>query len=170
MPKSTQHLMNFAPLNCVPLSVRTLLDTSNLYIMLCRNLTAASWVIFTASMAFHPLGERVNSDKQISDPTWCPRQDAHDINSPDCKRPEDIDRPKRIGMLRHLLLKELAISAFLYNFHCVILHCGPICLNAFPMIERHDECDPHAPLCMSSSSSMPSFLEMYFIIIPLAPY
>jgi hypothetical protein len=34
--------------------------------------------------------------------------------------------PKWIGMLRHLLLKELAISAFLHDFHCVILHSRPV--------------------------------------------
>jgi hypothetical protein len=34
--------------------------------------------------------------------------------------------PKRVGMLRHLLLEELAISTFLYDFHCVILHDGPV--------------------------------------------
>jgi hypothetical protein len=51
MPKSVQHLMNFAPLNWVQLSIKTLLGMSNLYMILCRNLTAASWVIFTADMA-----------------------------------------------------------------------------------------------------------------------
>jgi hypothetical protein len=51
MPKSTQHLTNFATLNCVPLSIKTLLGTLNLYMMLYRNLTTASWVIFTAGMA-----------------------------------------------------------------------------------------------------------------------
>jgi hypothetical protein len=56
---------------------------------------------------FHPLGERVNSDEQISETTWCSRQDVHDVDSPDCKRPGEIDKPKRIGML----LEELAILA-----------------------------------------------------------
>jgi hypothetical protein len=51
MPKSAQHLTNFTPLNCVPLSVKTLLGMPNLYTMLCRNMIAASWVIFTAGMA-----------------------------------------------------------------------------------------------------------------------
>jgi hypothetical protein len=51
MSKSAQHLANFAPLNCIPLSVRILLDMSNLYMMLCGNLTAAFWVIFTAGTA-----------------------------------------------------------------------------------------------------------------------
>jgi hypothetical protein len=30
MPKSAQHLENFAPLNCVPLSVKTHLEMPNL--------------------------------------------------------------------------------------------------------------------------------------------
>jgi hypothetical protein len=51
MPKSVQHLMNVAPLNWVQLSIKTLLGMPNLYMILCRNLTAASWVIFTADMA-----------------------------------------------------------------------------------------------------------------------
>jgi hypothetical protein len=48
--KSAQRLANFAPLNCVSLSIRTLLGMLNLYMMLYRSLTAASWVIFTAGM------------------------------------------------------------------------------------------------------------------------
>jgi hypothetical protein len=75
---------------------------------------------------FHPFSKRVNSDEQISETTWCPRQDVHDVDSLDCKRPGDINRPKRIDMLHHLLLKELAISTFLYDFHCVILRRGPV--------------------------------------------
>jgi hypothetical protein len=35
------------------------------------------------------------------------------------------------------------------------------------MIERQDEYDPHTPLCTSFNSSMPSSLEMHFVIIPL---
>jgi hypothetical protein len=33
---------------------------------------------------------------------------------------------KRIDMLHRLLLEELPISAFLYDFHCFILHYGPV--------------------------------------------
>jgi hypothetical protein len=40
-----------APLNWVPLSIRTLFGTPNLYIMLWRNLTAASCVMFTIGVA-----------------------------------------------------------------------------------------------------------------------
>jgi hypothetical protein len=75
---------------------------------------------------FHPLGERVNSVEQISEPSRCPRQNTHDVSSPDCKRPRDIDRSKRIGMLCHIFLEELVISAFLYDFYCIILRYGPV--------------------------------------------
>jgi hypothetical protein len=75
---------------------------------------------------FHAFGERVNFDVQICETSWCPGQDAHDVDSPDYKRPRDINRPKMIGMLHHLFLEELAISAFLYDFHCIILRGGPI--------------------------------------------
>jgi hypothetical protein len=51
IPKSAQHLKNLAPLNWVPLSVRTLFGTSNLYMILLRNLTAASCVMFTIRVA-----------------------------------------------------------------------------------------------------------------------
>jgi hypothetical protein len=71
----------------------------------------------------HPLGERVDPDKYVSEPTWFPGQNDHDVESPYCKRPGDIDRLKRIGMFHRLLLKELAISILLYAFHCVILCC-----------------------------------------------
>jgi hypothetical protein len=49
--KSAQHLKNLARLNCVPLSVRTLFGTPNLYMMLLWNLTAASCVMFTVGVA-----------------------------------------------------------------------------------------------------------------------
>jgi hypothetical protein len=74
----------------------------------------------------HPIGEHINSDEQISENTWCPRQDAYDVDSLDYKRPRYINRPKRIGMHQHLLLEDPAISAFLYDFYCVILHCVPV--------------------------------------------
>jgi hypothetical protein len=72
---------------------------------------------------FHPFSEHVNSDKQISKTAWSPGQDAHDVDSPDCKRLGDINRSKRINTLHCMLLEELAISAFLHDFHRVIL-CG----------------------------------------------
>jgi hypothetical protein len=74
----------------------------------------------------HPFSERVNSDEQISKITWSPGQDAHDVDSPDCEWSGDINRSKRISMLHCLLLKELAISAFLHDFHCVILCSRPV--------------------------------------------
>jgi hypothetical protein len=75
---------------------------------------------------FHLFSERVDSNEQISETTRSPRQDAHDVDSPDCERPGDINRPKRISMLHRLLLVELAISVFLHDFHCIILHNRPV--------------------------------------------
>jgi hypothetical protein len=69
MPKSTQHLPNFVPLNCVPLSVRTLLDTPNLYMMLYKNLTIASWVIFAAGTAsIHLVNVSIPTNKYLKSP------------------------------------------------------------------------------------------------------
>jgi uncharacterized membrane protein len=51
MPKSSQHLANLAPLNYVPLFVRTHLEMLNLNIMLCSNLTTAFYVMFTTGIA-----------------------------------------------------------------------------------------------------------------------
>jgi hypothetical protein len=70
---------------------------------------------------FHPFCEHVNSDEQISETIWSPGQYAHDVNSPGCERLGDINRPKRISMVHHLLLEELTIYAFFYDFHYVIL-------------------------------------------------
>jgi hypothetical protein len=62
--------MNFAPLNCVPLSVKTLLGMSNLFIMLYRNLTTASWVIFTAGMAsIHLVNVSTPTNKYLNPPS-----------------------------------------------------------------------------------------------------
>jgi hypothetical protein len=69
IPKSTQHLVNFVHLNCVPLFVRTLLDTPNLYMMLCRNLTTASCVIFTASTtSIHLVNVWIPTNKYLKPP------------------------------------------------------------------------------------------------------
>jgi hypothetical protein len=68
MPKST-HLINFAPLNCIPLSVRTLLGTPNLYMMLCGNLTPASWVIFnTGTTSIHLVNVSILTNKYLKPP------------------------------------------------------------------------------------------------------
>jgi hypothetical protein len=75
---------------------------------------------------FHSLGEHVDFNEQISETTWCPGQDVHDVDSPDYKGTGDIDRPKKVDMLHCLLLEELAISALLYDFHSIILCRGPI--------------------------------------------
>jgi hypothetical protein len=76
--------------------------------------------------SFYPLGECVDSDKQKPKPFWCPRQNAHDVDSLDCKRPGEIDRLKRIGMLCNLLLEELTITAFGDDVHLIILSDGPV--------------------------------------------
>jgi hypothetical protein len=69
MPKFAQHLANLTTLNRVPLSVRTLLGTPNLYMMLCRNLTAASWVIFTAGMtSIHLVNVSILTNKYLKLP------------------------------------------------------------------------------------------------------
>jgi hypothetical protein len=33
----------------------------------------------------HSLGEQVNSDEEKHEPSWCPGQHAHDVDSPNCK-------------------------------------------------------------------------------------
>jgi hypothetical protein len=69
MLKFAQYLANFAPLNCVPLPVRTLLDMPNLYMMLYRNLTAASWVIFTVGItSIHLVNVSTPMNKYLKPP------------------------------------------------------------------------------------------------------
>jgi hypothetical protein len=69
MPKSMQHLMNFAPLNYILLFIRTLLGTSNLYMILCRNLNVVSWVIFTTDMAsIHLVNVSTPMNKYLNPP------------------------------------------------------------------------------------------------------
>jgi hypothetical protein len=51
------------------LSVRTLLGTQNLYIMLCRNLTAASFVIFATGIAsIHLVNILIVTNKNLKPP------------------------------------------------------------------------------------------------------
>jgi hypothetical protein len=62
--------MNFAPLNYVPMSVKTLLGTPNLYMMLYRNLTTASRVIFTIGVAsIHLVNVSIPTNKYLNAPT-----------------------------------------------------------------------------------------------------
>jgi hypothetical protein len=64
-----QHLKNLDPLNWVPLSVRTLYSTLNLYIMLWRNLTVASYVMFTTGVAsIHLMKVSMPTNKNIKPP------------------------------------------------------------------------------------------------------
>jgi hypothetical protein len=51
MSNYAQHLENFAPLNYVPLSMRTHMGTQNLKIMLCKNLIVASYMMFTTGIS-----------------------------------------------------------------------------------------------------------------------
>jgi hypothetical protein len=55
--------------------------------------------------------------------SWCPGQSTHDVDSPYCKGPREIDRPKRIYLLRCLLLEELAVIALGDDLYRVILSC-----------------------------------------------
>jgi hypothetical protein len=61
--------MNFVSLNCVPFSIKTLLGTLNLYMMLYRNLTAASRVIFTTGMThIHLVNMLIPTNKYLNPP------------------------------------------------------------------------------------------------------
>jgi hypothetical protein len=75
-------------------------------------------------------------------------------------------------MLHYLLLEEMAVLAFGDDLHRVILNCRIVetVPTTFPMIEHHDECDPHTPLWISQSSWMPSSLEIHLIIMLLVPH
>jgi hypothetical protein len=90
--------------------------------ILYRNLIAASCVIFTTGIApIHLVNMTIMTDKSKS--SWCPGQDAHNVDSPNCKRPGEINRPKRICMFCRLLLEELAVLAFHDDLHRAILGC-----------------------------------------------
>jgi hypothetical protein len=70
MPKSAQHLTNFALLNYVPLSARTLLGMLNLYMMLFRNFTTASCVIFIVGTAsIHLVNVSIPTNKYLKPPS-----------------------------------------------------------------------------------------------------
>jgi hypothetical protein len=88
--------------------------------ILCRNLTVASYVMFTTGIA------SVHSDKEKFESSQCPGQDAHDVNSPDCEWSGEIDRLKRVSMLHSLLLKEPAVPALGDDLHRVIISCGAV--------------------------------------------
>jgi hypothetical protein len=61
------HLTNFAPLNWVPLSVKTLQGTSNLYMMLCINFIAASCVMFTTGItSIHLVNVSIAINKNLN--------------------------------------------------------------------------------------------------------
>jgi hypothetical protein len=62
----------------------------------------------------------------LSETSWCPGHDAHDVDSPDYKGAGEINRPKMIFMLCCLLLEELTVLAFGDDLHHVILSCKPV--------------------------------------------
>jgi hypothetical protein len=94
--------------------------------MLCRNLTAAPWVIFTVGMAsIHLVNVSTLTNKYLKPPSVLGKMPTMSI--PQTVKGQEISIGQRgIGMLRRLLLEELAISAFLYDFHCVIIRRGPV--------------------------------------------
>jgi hypothetical protein len=63
------HLENLAPLNRVPLSVKTVLGMSNLYMMLCKNFTSASCFIFTIGVtSIHLVNVSMPMNKNLNPP------------------------------------------------------------------------------------------------------
>jgi hypothetical protein len=69
MAKSVQHLANFAPSNRVPSSLRTHLGTSNLNIILYRNLTDAFYVMFTTGIApIHLVNVSIVMNRNLNPP------------------------------------------------------------------------------------------------------
>jgi hypothetical protein len=98
------------------------LGTSNMYMILCRNLTNESWVIFTTCIAsIHLVNVLMVTNKNLKLPDALDR-----IDSPDCEMPRKFNRPNRISMLRSLLLEDLAIPAFGDDFHRIILSYWPV--------------------------------------------
>jgi hypothetical protein len=66
---SVQHIKNLTPVNWIPLSVMTLFDTPNLYMMLLRNLIAASDVMFTTRVAsIHLVNVLMPMNKNLKPP------------------------------------------------------------------------------------------------------
>jgi hypothetical protein len=76
--------------------------------------------------SFHLLSECDNYDEQEFESSWCLRQDAHNVDFPDCKGSGEINRSKRICMLRYLLFEELTVLVLGDDLHHVILNCRPV--------------------------------------------
>jgi hypothetical protein len=93
--------------------------------MLYRNLTAASWVIFITGMAsIHSVNVSIMTNKNLNSPDALGRMPTMLISR--LQRAGEINRPKRICMLHCLLLEELIILTLGDDFHNVILSCRPV--------------------------------------------
>jgi hypothetical protein len=89
--------------------------------MLWRNLTAASYVIFTTGIAsIHLVNVSMPTNKNLKPPEAIGRMPMMSIPYI-AKRPGDIDGSYMIHMLRSLLLEELALFTLGDDFHRVIL-------------------------------------------------
>jgi hypothetical protein len=171
IPKSAQHLKNLTHLHWVPLSVRILFGTPNLYTMLLRNLTAASCVIFTTGVAsIHLVNVSMPMNKNLKPPGALGRMLM--ISTPHTTKGQDRSMGQR-GF-------ACFVVCFWKNWHS--LHLVMIfiasslavgqynpCLNTFSTMECHNECAPQTSLWISQSNWLSSSLEIHFIIMPLAP-
>jgi hypothetical protein len=87
----------------------------------------------------HPLGEGVNSYEEKLETSRSPGQRTHDVDSPDCEGPGEINGSERVGVFCSLLLEKLIFLSFGDYFHRIITNCG--------LIESMREClvDDSAP-------------------------
>jgi hypothetical protein len=116
--------------------------------MLCRNLTAASCVIFTTDIAsIHLVKVLVAMNKNLNPPDALGKMPTMSIS--------------QIAKGQEGLIGQRGFACFVVYFwknwqsmHLVTIYIASSlaigqqksCLKALLMIERHDECDPHKPL------------------------
>jgi hypothetical protein len=126
MSKSQHHHANFAYLNWDPLSLRIHLGTSNLYMILYRNLTTTSCVMFTTVIAFiHLVKVSIAINKNMNPLSALGRAPTMSIPQI-AKGQERLIGQRGFCMLRGLLLEELTVPALSDYLHHVILSCGPV--------------------------------------------